>query len=345
MAKRYNRRSVTPLADLPSLFDDLPTTKAGRKAEPRSFEPKVELPVAPPRTLDDFKLADVYATAPHRLRFMSLGSGSSGNCTYVGTPECGLLIDAGVDNNFVNSELARNGIDISTIRGILLTHDHGDHVRYAYALVRRNPRMKVYATPRTLDGLLRRHSISRRIKDYHSAIYKEHEYQFDDIQVIPFETSHDGTDNVGYHISMGGMSVVIATDMGVVTERADHYIRRANALMIEANYDSAMLEHGHYPEYLKARIRGARGHMDNAHTAEYLARIWTPQLRYVFLCHLSDDNNDPETAVAAVRNALQGVGVKISIPGHPVPAGSVNLSALPRFKSSELFMLPVQPEK
>ncbi len=339
MAKRYNRRSTRPLADLPSLFAD-PHGDAGRSGALQSFEPRIELPIKPLQGIEEFKLAEEYSRRLHRLRFMSLGSGSSGNCSYVGTPECGLLIDAGVDNNFVNSELSRNGIDISTIRGILLTHDHGDHVRYAYAIVRRNPGMKLYATPRALDGLLRRHSISRRIKDYHSPIYKEHEYQFDDITVTPFETSHDGTDNVGYHISCGAISLVIATDMGTITERADHYMRRANALMIEANYDNDMLTRGKYPEYLKARIRSERGHMDNAVTAAYLSQIYTPALQYIFLCHLSEDNNDPETALGTVLQSLREVNVTPARHGVPVQAGTVNISALPRFKTSELFVLP-----
>lgn len=101
------------------------------------FEEKLEsAPDAPAASPDsDFVLDDKYTRPRHKLRFMSLGSGSSGNCAYIGTPECGLLIDAGVDNNFVKAELARNGIDIRTIRGILITHDHSDHVRFCLSLI------------------------------------------------------------------------------------------------------------------------------------------------------------------------------------------------------------------
>lgn len=304
-----------------------------------SFEIQLSQPAQDKAAENDFLLDEKYTRPRHTLRFISFGSGSSGNCSYIGTPECGLLIDAGVDNNFVNAELARNGIDIRTIKGILLTHDHADHVRYSYAIIRRNPGMLLYSTPRTLEGMLRRHNISRRIKDLHSPIFKEHDYLFDDIRVTPFETSHDGTDNVGFCVRLGELVFVVATDMGVITERADYYMRQANALMIEANYDEEMLSTGHYPEYLKARIRSATGHMDNAATARYITETYRPGLRHIFLCHLSHDNNTPETAMATVINALRSVSIVPAASPADIRSGTVYLTPLPRFKSSELYVL------
>ncbi len=332
MAKRYNRRSIRPLEDLPSLFaGDTPVQH--REFEGGSGDDRQ------PEGADEFIVDERFINPAPRMRFISFGSGSSGNCSYVGTPDCGLLIDGGVDNNFVTAELARNGIDIKTIKATLLTHDHADHVRYSYALLRRNPHMRLYCTPRTIEGLLRRHNISRRISEYHSPIYKEHEYTFGDITVVPFETSHDGTDNVGFSFTLGGTSFVLATDMGTVTERADYYMRRANALMIEANYDDHMLEQGRYPEYLKARIRSPRGHMCNADTARYLTDTYRTTLSHIFLCHLSDDNNTPETALATVLNALRSISVRPAPSSALIPPGTVYLSALPRYRSSELYIL------
>jgi len=334
MSRRYNRRTTRPIEDLPSLFE------AGADGGEAPFSVQAGSPAAT-RTDpgDDLRLADEYSRPRRRLRFMSFGSGSSGNCAYIGTGDCGLLIDAGVDNNFVTERLLRNGIDISTVRGIVLTHDHADHVRFAYSLLRRNRQMRLYATPRTLEGLLRRHNISRRIKDYHAPVYKEHDYMFDDIRVTPFETSHDGTDNVGYAITLAETTFVVATDMGVITERADHYMRRACALMIESNYDSAMLAAGRYPEYLKNRIRSAIGHMDNDVTAAYLRDIHTPALKHVFLCHLSHDNNTPDIALAAVRGALLERGVCLVASPVDIADGSLYLTALPRYDTSDLYVL------
>ena len=338
MAKRYNRRSTRPLEDLPSLFGDTPDA-VDQTFEVKSTETPAETKEETASPIEDFTVPEEFTKPRHQLRFISFGSGSSGNCSYVGTSECGFLVDAGVDNNFVNAELARNGIDIRTIRGIILTHDHSDHVRYSYAILRRNQHMKLYATHRTIEGMLRRHNISRRIKDYHSPIFKEHEYMFDDIKVVPFETSHDGTDNVGFCISMGPTCLVIATDMGVVTERADFYIRKANSLMIESNYDEQMLREGRYPEYLKARIRSAIGHMANDATAKYLTQIYRPTLRKIFLCHLSHDNNTPETAMATMLNALRTININPANSVTDTRLGTVYLTALPRYKSSELYIL------
>lgn len=277
------------------------------------------------------------------LRFISFGSGSSGNCAYLGNDRTGILIDAGVDPSKIYSILKDNKIDIRNIAGILLTHDHSDHVKFAYTILRSHRHLLLYTTPRTMSGLLRRHNISRRIKDYHKAIYKEFPFQVADFTVTAFETSHDGTDNVGFYIESadGTHSFVVATDMGYVTERADYYIRKANYLMMESNYDLRMLMNGRYPEYLKARIVGHRGHMDNTESAAYVKSVYSPTLSHVFLCHLSEDNNAPEKALETMRAALESLNLKVGEPANPLIAESLDvaLTALPRFDASPLYIL------
>ncbi|MDE6200052.1 MAG: MBL fold metallo-hydrolase [Muribaculaceae bacterium] len=340
---------------LPGLFDELlpeeeqdasaePVRKTGsNRGRPRKssehglsggeYETAIPLPDG---------IEPLTSTVPAKtLRFISFGSGSSGNCSYLGNDRFGILIDAGVDPSKIYAELDRNGIDIRTIGGIILTHDHGDHVRYAYTIVRRNRHIRIYCTPATLNGMLRRHNISRRIKDYHQPVFKEFPFHLSDFAITPFEVSHDGSDNVGFFISAGDHRFVVATDMGVVTERADFYIRQANHLMIEANYDRNMLLNGRYPEYLKARIMAARGHMDNEATASYLKEIYSPSLLNIFLCHLSNDNNTPETALTAVDTALRDIGIEAgdgsgSIESRNAP---VQVSALPRFDSTGVIVL------
>lgn len=279
-------------------------------------------------------------TRPEQLRFISFGSGSAGNCAYIGSESCGVLLDAGVDNNRVEKALSINGIDPERICGILLTHDHSDHVRYAYALLRRHKHWKLYATPKALNGLLRRHSISRRINDFHNPIYKEFPFTVGSLRITPFETSHDGTDNAGYCIEGCGTTFVLATDTGIVTSRADYYIRQASHLMIEADYDADMLRRGPYPEHLKARIASDIGHLCNDDTARYVAEVATAgKLRTVFLCHLSQLNNTPETAIATVRAALEQAGIEIAPPFASSDAGGLRLSALPREEASPLTAL------
>lgn len=319
------RRLSRQLDELPGLFDYVDISRddiAGDIIARAKTQVKADDPDLP-------ELDEKAVTPPPVLKFISFGSGSSGNCAYVGTERGGVLIDAGVDNNYVTSELLRNGIDIESIAGILLTHDHGDHVKFAYALMRRNRRMLLYCTPRAIGGLLRRHNISRRIKDYHKAIYKEFPFTIGDLTVTPFEVSHDGTDNVGFAIEAAGSKFVITTDTGCITERADYYMRQADALMIESNYDETMLRNGTYPEHLKARIASDHGHLDNKVTAAYITDL-ADRLSHVFLCHLSHDNNTPETALEAVRDAMTAAGRDPE---------SLNVEALPRFGSSRLCII------
>ena len=135
---------------------------------------------------------------------------------------------------------------------------------------------------------------------------------------------------------------VVVTDLGVVSERAHVYMSQATALMLESNYDAAMLRDGHYPEYLKARIAAETGHLDNADAADWLRENYTPQLRHVFLCHLSNDNNTPEIAVAASRQALLDAGAasvgdgSLSLDSRQAP---VQLVALPRFDPSPMYII------
>ncbi|MBD5232624.1 MAG: MBL fold metallo-hydrolase [Bacteroidales bacterium] len=303
-------------------------------AQPGLFD----VPQAPEGDSELKPLDDSELTVAEKVRFMSFGSGSSGNCSYIGTPSCGILIDAGVDNKYVMEQLAANSIDPLTIKGILLTHDHSDHVRFAYAILRYNHHMRLYATPKAFNGLLRRHSVSRRIKDFHTPIYKEFPFTLGAFKVTAFETSHDGTDNAGFAIDGEGVHFVVATDTGIITPRADHYIRMATHLMIESNYDAEMLRTGRYPQHLKARIASESGHLDNADTARFLAEIAQAKtLRKIFLCHLSQDNNTPKIALDTVRAALEGAGIALA--ANQFQQDRLSVEALPRLESSPLVIL------
>lgn len=341
----YDKRRFRKLNELPGLWDipledessDVNITAVINSHRRKQFSPQ--------KTIKESDLdRHMLETTPRRdeLEFISFGSGSSGNCSYLGLRGIGgVLIDAGVDFHKVLSELERNFIPLEKINGILLTHDHSDHVRYAYSLLRKIPSLKVYCTPRTLTGILRRHNISSRIKDYHKQIFKEFEFEAGPFLVTPFEVSHDGSDNVGFSIKAGNKTFVLATDTGKITERADHYIRNASFLMIETDYDEQMLEHSSYPNYLKERIRKDSGHMSNIDTAKYLGEIWTEKLTDIFLCHLSDNNNTPQLAVQTVKDILSAKGIKIGDGSGSSDAlnSVVQISALPRDISSPHYIL------
>ncbi len=325
--------------DLPGLFDDFEVEL-----------PKGKMPVFPDiaRHAEEAKKSEASILETpiaaqkqaNKLLFISFGSGSSGNCAYIGDYKTGFLIDAGVDVKKVLDSLKENNIPIEAVKGICLTHDHGDHIRYAYAFLRKNKHMALYCTPKTLNGILRRHNVSRRIKDYHKPFYKEIPFTIGEYTLTAFDVSHDGTDNMGFFIERDNHHFAIATDLGCITTRADFYMRQADYLMIESNYDKQMLIDGAYPEYLKARILADNGHLDNTVAAQFIADSYRPELKYVFLCHLSNDNNTPDLALTAVRNALTAKNITVGDGSESLEArnADIQLIALPRFDNSPLFV-------
>lgn len=333
--------ALSPLQ--PGLFDDLDNF---RERQDKGFD------IIPPAEME--KIAARHTPAPaidelpplsptDHIFFMSFGSGSSGNCSYIGDRDSGFLIDAGVDARKVMADLHKNGIPMDRVKGIIITHDHHDHISQAYHLLRANRHIRFYCTPRAFNGILRRHNISRRIKDYHVPVYKEFPFTIGNFTITPFEVMHDGADNAGFHISRGDRAITIATDLGCISPRVDHYMRLADTIVIEANYDLRMLTNGAYPEYLKARIRADNGHLDNAVTASFVASIHSERLRTVFLCHLSHDNNTPATAFRAITEALAPLGIErignlIPSVADPLPP-QINIIPLPRYDSTPLYTL------
>ena len=306
------------------------------------YDDKERREATSPSTIDTRTIAlrQSMAQAPSPLFYISFGSGSSGNCCYLGTRNAGILIDAGILTETVVDTLKENGIKMENIVGICLTHDHGDHVKYAYNIVRKHKHMKVYCTNRVVNGMLRKHNISKRIKDYHSPIFKEIPFKLGDFEITAFDVPHDGDDNMGFFVRHGDKNFVVATDLGAISERARHYISQAHYLMIEANYDKEMLIKGTYPDYLKRRIQTDRGHMDNVETAAFLSEIYTPQLKYIFLCHLSNDNNTPEIALNTISKALKDRGLTIGTAQETIEdrKADVQLMALPRPEPTRWFV-------
>ncbi len=277
---------------------------------------------------------------PKPLYFCSFGSGSSGNSCYLGSREGGIIVDVGVRAEEIERGLAANGVSMSHVKGVLLTHDHADHVKYVYALLRNNRHLKLFCTNRVLNGMLRRHSISKRIKEYHIPIFKEIPFKMLDFEITAFDVPHDGTDNMGFSVEFDSRRFVIATDLGEVTDRARYYMSRATYLMIEANYDAYMLRMGRYPEYLKARIAGKSGHLDNLQTAAFINEIINPGLNHIFLCHLSQDNNTPQIALKTVRDVLERRRLKVGNAMETLEdqKADVQLAALPRFDFTRWFV-------
>lgn len=262
------------------------------------------------------------------LQFMSLASGSSGNCYYVGAPDGGILIDAGVAFRTIVKLLGEAGIDSRQLLGVLVTHDHADHIKGLGTLCKKLS-LPVYVTEKVRQSIIN-HKVYKTQGNFRM-VQKNEPVQIGPLAVEAFEVPHDGTDNVGYFIRRDEVSLCVITDVGHVTDVLTRYAMQANYLVLEANHDLDMLRNGSYPAYLKARILGDHGHLSNLDAACLVANIATPRLKHVWLCHLSRDNNEPELAVQTVLNALRE---KAGETGH-----RVEVTALPRFQSTPLYTL------
>lgn len=240
-----------------------------------------------------------------KVWFMSLGSGSSGNCYYLGTDNYGILIDAGIGIRSIKKIFKEAGLNLDQVRAVFVTHDHADHIKAVGHLAGKH-NIPVYATLEVHYGISRSYCMTEKLDKKHIRfIEKEETIRVEDFEITGFEVPHDGTDNVGYCITIDGKTFSFLTDIGHITDTAAKYIAKANYLILEANYDEAMLKMGPYPYYLKERIAGPNGHMCNKEMADYIASHLPEGLKYLWLCHLSKDNNHPELAYKTVEMALR----------------------------------------
>lgn len=239
-----------------------------------------------------------------KITFISLASGSSGNCYYVGTEGYGILIDAGIAVRTIKKGLKDAGIPLEYIRAVFVTHDHADHIKAVGGLGEKY-HIPIYATALCHEGINKNYCMTEKLSTSVRLLEKNQPMMLEDFCIESFEVPHDGTDNVGYCIRIFDKTFSFLTDLGEITPICSEYICRANYLILEANYDEEMLRMGNYPPHLKERIVGVKGHLSNGVTARFLAENYQKHLSHVFLCHLSKDNNHPELAVKTVELELR----------------------------------------
>ena len=263
------------------------------------------------------------------LKFMSLSSGSCGNCYYLGTGKEGIIIDAGVSLRRLKKTLVENGLDMDSFSAVLVTHDHLDHIRHLGSFCKKLNK-PVYTTE-VIHGALARHTFTaptiapcRRILD------SDQWNEVAGMLVRYFIVPHDATQTVGYAVKVNGRMFVIMTDVGRMTDEAVEFARQADAVVVESNYDMDMLMSGPYTYELKMRIVQGCGHLSNDECASAIKRFWHPGLKNIFLCHLSENNNTRELAYKCTAEALKEIGVE---------KGTVSLRCLPRQYPSPMFEL------
>ncbi len=233
-------------------------------------------------------------------RLYSLFSSSKGNATFLGTPEGGILVDCGVSAKRLKAAMERCGLPMEAVQAIFITHDHSDHVSGLKVLTKQY-KIPVYAQPVTLQNLITYNYIAetdllQTLGDSASVCGME---------VVPFETSHDTAQSCGYRVKMqDGSCCAICTDLGIMTPSVQDALRGCKMVLLEANYDDAMMQNSYYPASVKARIMSDHGHLSNvqcAATAKFLIQNGTTKL---LLGHLSQENNTPQQVEQTVVSGL-----------------------------------------
>ena len=264
-----------------------------------------------------------------KLRFQSFASGSSGNCYFIGTATSGILIDAGIGVRTIRKCLRNIGLDFENIMGVFVTHDHADHIK-SVGVLGEKYNIPVYTTEMVHMGIAKSYCVTEKLYQSKRFIEKNTAFSIGNFTVTPFPVSHDATDNVGFTVEYNGKRFVFATDLGYVSQEAAQHLEQANYMVFEANYDEQMLDEGLYPPHLKIRIKANTGHLSNVQCGQFLSQNFKEQMQFVFLCHLSRENNMPEIAYETVKSMLESKNIRVG--------EDIHLVTLNRFIPSDLYI-------
>ena len=231
---------------------------------------------------------------------MTIASGSSGNCTFVGTDTTSLLVDAGVSKKKIEEGLNKIDLSLKNVDGILITHEHIDHVR-AIGVISRNQGIPLYATPQTCCEISTMSSLGDFDRSLLNPIKVDELFNIGDISIEAHSIWHDAVDPVCYSLYGDNKKVSIATDMGDYDDYLVEALKDSDGILVEANHDIRMLECGSYPYTLKQRILGKRGHLSNEAGGRLLRSLLNEHVKAAFIGHLSKENNYPELAYETVK--------------------------------------------
>ncbi|MEG1450739.1 MAG: MBL fold metallo-hydrolase [Cetobacterium sp.] len=243
------------------------------------------------------------------MRLSVLGSGSRGNSIFLETDSIKLLIDAGFSGKKIEEQLKQIGVDICGIDGILITHEHGDHIQGA-GIISRKYDIPIYITKESYEaGILK----IGKIKESNLR-FIENQFWLGDTMVYPFDVMHDAERTIGFRFEeSGGAKLAIATDVGYIDNGVREAFKDVDVMVIECNYDYQKLMDCSYPWDLKARVKSRNGHLSNNDCARFVRENYHSKLKKVYLVHMSKDSNDPKLALDAVLEELLRHGIDISL--------------------------------
>ena len=236
------------------------------------------------------------------MRICLLGSGSGGNSTYIESRGAALLIDQGFSFREIQKRLESRELDPSAIMGILVTHEHVDHIS-GVGITARKLNVPVYGTPGTLNGKKNIFNGNEQLIPIESG----EPFTISPFEILPFRVSHDSVDPVQFCVQAGRKKIAMATDLGFVSTLVEQVIKDSDLVVIEANHDVEMLKKGTYPWYLKQRIMSKTGHLSNRNAAETIFNITLSRKKKpkIVLAHLSEENNCPELAEKEVKEVFE----------------------------------------
>ena len=245
------------------------------------------------------------------MRFASLGSGSEGNGLLVevqsGTTTTRVLLDCGFSAKELERRLARLGLGVESLDAILITHEHSDHIGSALTLARK------WSIPLHMSwGTARAVGADEAEVDLH-VLWGDEAVAIGDLSVLPYTVPHDAREPLQYVLSDGASRLGVLTDVGTSTPHISAVLSGCDALVLECNHDVRMLAASRYPQSLKARIGGNHGHLNNEAAAEILASLDRSRLRHLIAAHLSQQNNTPALAQAAMAGVLGAAAVEVVV--------------------------------
>ena len=245
------------------------------------------------------------------LRFCALASGSRGNALLVEHEDTLILVDNGLPLKTLVKRLDAVGRSVDDIDALLITHEHGDHSRGIRPLMRRHE-LTLWATPGTAQ-------VVDAIDDY-ERMRCDRELTIGSIDVQPFAVPHDAREPCQFVFNAGGQRLGLLTDTGHATPVVLKSLQSCDALAIEFNHDTGMLENGSYPESVKARVGSRFGHLSNKQTVDLLAEVVHPGLQWVVGLHLSESNNSPERVRAAAARFTDQSSVELRLATQDEPS-------------------------
>ena len=262
------------------------------------------------------------------MRFCPIASGSSGNSIYIGTKSTHILLDVGITGKRLEAGLL--SIGAKPPDAIFVTHEHSDHISGVGVISRRFD-VPIYATEKTWLRIERHNMIGKIPPGNRRIVYAGEPCVINDLSICAFDIPHDSAQPVGYTVLGEGYKVAVVTDLGYVSDTVRENLAGSDLILLECNHDLEMLENGPYPRDLKDRVRSKKGHLSNVSCAEFLAEAFTPKLKYVYLGHLSEENNRPLLAIDTVLRVLEsrkikvGVELKLRLAERDMPSMAVEL--------------------